>query len=650
MSVKLTTDLKGKINNLRDFKGEALQPLFETLINAIQAIEEKTNKLEEEKITISIDRVPSISEDFGTQPITDFTIEDTGIGFTENNFNSFLTSDSTYKFNKGCKGIGRFFWLKAFDSISVESNYFEGDKLYFRSFSFDIKSGVQEKGNNEIKSGETGAKIKLHGFKKEYQSQNSAYKTTSKIAQRILEHCLHYFILQKAPKIILIDGGEKISINDLFKELEKNIEKGEFKVDNLSFDIYHLKLHSTIAKMHKLVLCAHSREVYSEDISKILGTKSEFEDDGKKFIYSTYITGKYLDEKVDAERMGFNMPDQDDLTGEISKQRIVESALNETKGFLKEYLEQLKIQKKEIIDKFVSNNPSLRAIPKYSPEVYGEIDPSSSEEKINEVLHKYKGKTEYEIKLKSAKILKSQNDSKENIESDIAKITSQLDDFQKDQLAEYIVNRKLIINLLEKKLGYNNKSDYFDEKIIHDLLFPRKTSSEDIMYESQNLWLIDERLNFHSFATSDLQIPTLNKDNKDRPDILIFHETDDDRIARSVSIIELKKPERKTHPSPPTDQVYNYIRKIQDSTIKHNNGLRINVDDSTRFYCYIICSITDEIKIIAENNNFIELKNNLGYYSFNNKLKAYTEILAYDQILADAKKRQKIFFDKLGLK
>jgi len=41
-------------------------------------------------------------------------VTDNGIGLDENNMRSFLQSDSTYRAEKGGKGVGRFAWLKAF--------------------------------------------------------------------------------------------------------------------------------------------------------------------------------------------------------------------------------------------------------------------------------------------------------------------------------------------------------------------------------------------------------------------------------------------------------------------------------------------------------------------------------------------------------
>lgn len=40
---------------------------------------------------------------------------------------------------------------------------------------------------------------------------------------------------------------------------------------------------------------------------------------------------------------------------------------------------------------------------------------------------------------------------------------------------------------------------------------------------------------------------------------------------------------------------------------------------------------------------------NLGYYGYNPKASAYVEIISYAKLLQDAKRRNKILFDKLHL-
>jgi len=656
MTTSLKTSLMGKINNLPQFKGEALLPVFEAVVNSIQSIEECGN-LKNGKITITINRdgqssLPVLDTD--KQKIIGFEIIDNGVGFDDTNFDSFLTSDTTHKLEKGCKGIGRFFWLKAFDYIEISSIYVNNGTGRKRSFRFTREDGISNVKDNTVKSKQETT-VKLVGFQEEYRKQPSAYKTTEKIAQRILEHCLSYFIAKNVPSIIVKDDDETIQLNELFNKISQNITTEEIDLSGEKFQISHIKLYSTYSKMHNLVFCGRSREVKSFNISNLLGTSSQFDEDNSRFIYSAYISSQYLDKYVSQSRIDFEIPNELDLlTGDfpLSIDDLKREIINRSKIFLADYLNSLLIRKREIAADYVEKkNPMLRSVIHYCPEIYDEIDPNSSDEKVDEILYKYKGKAEFEIRNRSKKLLKTQSESIDEVKAEYKEINEKLESFQKDQLTAYILFRKMIIDLLEKKLEINkNDGKYYNENIVHDIIFPRKATTDEINFEEHNMWLIDERLTFHSFATSDNRLcDTTDLESEERPDILVFAEVDDDKIARSVSVIELKKPQKSRFEEDPTRQLYRYVRKIASCSVKTMTGRILSVNGSTRFYCYAICDLTSPVVEYAENNNFAKLKGEFGYYTYNRLLNAHTEIIDFDKIIVDVKQRHKVFFEKLGI-
>ncbi len=217
-------------------------------------------------------------------------------------------------------------------------------------------------------------------------------------------------------------------------------------------------------------------------------------------------------------------------------------------------------------------------------------------------------------------------------------------------MAGYLIWRKLIIQLLENKIKLNKEGGYEKEAIIHDIVFPRKAISNQITFDNLNLWIIDEQLTFHQFAASDKELSSFSSSKRDlRPDIFVCTEGDENQNARSVSIIEFKKPQRESFDQDPVSEMYKVLREIKGKKV-NSTGRPILIDPiTTRFYCYAICDITDKIIEYAENNAWVKLKDNLGYYQFNQSLNSYTEILSYDEILSDVKKRHKIFFEKLGI-
>ena len=265
-------------------------------------------------------------------------------------------------------------------------------------------------------------------------------------------------------------------------------------------------------------------------------------------------------------------------------------------------------------------------------------------------MYAYKGKAEHEVRKRSDKLLKTQPKSISEIEVQYREITERLEDFQKDQLAGYILFRKMIIDLLDKKLGLNTEGRYSNEEIVHDIVLPRKADTDAIRYEDHNLWLIDELLTFHAVASSDKRLCDISTSpSEERPDVLVFSEVGDNRVARAVSLIEFKKPQRTAFDEDPTKQLFRYVREVRKSGIWLPNGRQVSVDDSSRFYCYVICDLTQQVQEFAENGNYAKLQGEFGFYTYNRNHNAHVEIIAFDKIVLDAKQRHKAFFEKLGI-
>jgi len=246
--------------------------------------------------------------DLDESGITGFIITDNGIGFNEANYDSFETSDSIHKQALGGKGVGRFLWLKAFESVEIDSVYVANEQRMKRKFAFTTKDGIQEDLHAET-TDEVRTVVRLRGFKEEYRRLPSAYKTTAKIAQRIMEHCLTYFISGQAPRVIVFDQDERLVLNEIFdKDIKNNITLETVQIEGHDFSLVHIKLYSTHEKMHNAVLCANRRDVKALSLAKSLGTSSQFDDSDRRFTYALYVTSAYLDQTVDNYRLDFEIP------------------------------------------------------------------------------------------------------------------------------------------------------------------------------------------------------------------------------------------------------------------------------------------------------------------------------------------------------
>lgn len=91
-------DVAGRVRNVALPKSRALLPLYEAITNSIQAIEGAGEK--EGKITIKFTREPVLQlldTDSSIGDIVSFEVIDNGVGFNQENFDAFQTSDTTYK-------------------------------------------------------------------------------------------------------------------------------------------------------------------------------------------------------------------------------------------------------------------------------------------------------------------------------------------------------------------------------------------------------------------------------------------------------------------------------------------------------------------------------------------------------------------------
>ena len=165
-------DIKGKINEKRLAFSNTLLPLYEAIVNSIQAIEEDSAT----KIgIIEIDIVRSTQQTIDTTilpTITDFHIKDNGVGFNAKNYESFNFAHSTYKFEKGGKGIGRFTWLRAFAKAEIESRFYENETWNLRTFNFEpTKLGIEKHQLDKVNgTAERYTIVKLKDLKEDFEN------------------------------------------------------------------------------------------------------------------------------------------------------------------------------------------------------------------------------------------------------------------------------------------------------------------------------------------------------------------------------------------------------------------------------------------------------------------------------------------------
>jgi hypothetical protein len=670
------TNIAGKVRNTKLPARKCLWPLYETISNSIHAIEEKGN-LESGQIQIFISRNgrPETLKDLRVvdkYPIRGFSVHDNGIGFTEDNFKSFLTAESDYKIIKGSKGIGRFVALKAFKQVKYSSVFLDNKEFRKRTFTFKpIENGIFEYKEFSSPDSKSMTIADLQDYREEYQK--FCPKILSEIAEKIVEHFLIYFLEDKCPYITLIDqNGEEILLQNYFGNTFKgSIKRRAFSQKGENFTLNLLRVYNT-RKSHQIHYCANNREVKYELLNSFipdLGRNIE-EEEENHFVYHAYLTSDYFDKSVDNERIDFNLS-EDEVEDEneviidgLSMKSIRKVAIENIEELLKPYLNVVREEKFKTYESHIYESaPQYKTILKYHPDTIKKMQPNLSGNKLDIELFKIQTDLETEIKVLGDQVL-NPNDAFLNsseYQEKYSEYIEKFNDIGKANLAKYIVHRKAVIELLDRFLGLDDEK-YQTEEIIHNIFFPIRSESDEINYDRQNLWLIDERLAYHNYLSSDKSfrnIKVTESINLQRPDLLIFNDSfafvNDDAPHHSFIIVEFKRPEREGYSfdsskKNPVDQVLQYIRTIRSNQAFDRKGKRIDfISDNTPFYSYIIMDFNESIKQVLDDKDFKKTPDAMGYFKFHEKYNAYIEVISYQKLLKDAKMRNRILFDKLGL-
>lgn len=655
-------DIKGKINEKRLSYSNTLLPLFEAIVNSIQAIEEY-NPTKIGIIEISLIRSKQGELDFNkNEPlpeIIDFHIKDNGVGFNESNYESFNFAHSTYKFSKGGKGIGRFTWLRAFKKAEIESRFKENDSWKLRKFNFELtKSGIEKHTLEDVNSSaERYTIVKLLNLKEDYRKWCN--NNPEDIAFKIIEHCFVYFLNSNCPRIIIKDGEVKLVVNDLFKVFTNGqVEAQNIKIRENSFKLNIVKLYNSKLD-NKIHYCANTREVSNDKISIDIPEFDNYLTDknDEQFSIAIYVEGEYLDNNVNDERtnIAFAKGQDIDFPNETSQEELRKYITDKLVLDFAEQIEELSKNRVEKVKSFVDNHPRYKQLLKYRANEIKRIPSTLSDDKMEIELFKIQQSLDLEVKQEATKAIKfisGEEDEKDFIQKH-QDLFNKIIEVGNSKLSEYVIHRKLVLDLFEKFL--NEKAT---ERAVHNLIFPLHKLSDEIGFEDHNLWMIDDKLAYHKYLASDKKfkvIEPVNSESNERPDLIVFNKpfafSNDNKPYQSIVLIEFKRPMRNDYDDEenPIAQINRYAREIISGEIKDKNNREFDFRENTPIYSYIICDLTKRLKYYAKDAGYKQLPNGDGFFFFNDNYNMYVEIMSFDKILNDSRERNRVLFEKLNL-
>lgn len=641
----------------------AMQPLFEAISNAIHSTQSRFGDEVSTKGRVTV-TVSTNREKKGVWA----TVEDNGFGLDEENWEAFTTTDTDNKIKIGGKGVGRLLWLDCFETISISSIFKDGKETKKREFKFVLllENQIQDESVTSVTTdGDSSFFVKFEGLRAngylDWFPGRDSY-----IFQHLTSHFLPVFIGGRAPLVTVHVGDKTRHYPDAIKEIvhrrdpEIEISTDEYGLLKLTLMECDKVASSDLKGSHFVHFIAHDRTVHSQAIDGKLGLK--YFGPNSDRVFHAILTGDFLDKNVNQERTAFTFEDA-----------IIENLINDMctpyiEKFLAGPLAKLSGEQRQIIEAITSTYPSVAF--GNAEELQGKVP---SGELKSDAIYAHLARERFRRDEKQAEkirtVLSRLKDSSTDANSfaaAIADASKALEDAEQRSLAEYVVRRKVVLDfieiLLEKVRDDSRDSAYQREDILHSFICPVKVNNvvdgKSRRVEpsaSHDLWIVDERLTFAEYFSSDVEFNSLADafDSEERADVLIFdyvhglRQTDE---PSKVLLVEFKRPGRTSYAENenPQFQVERYVQRLQSGKLTDVRGRPVKLDQNTIFYCYIVADIVG--KLDEWTFTWQRTADGRGrLYRPNGGFLGSVELIGWDALIEDARARNRAFFDRAGI-
>lgn len=639
----------------------AMQPLFEAISNSIHSCQAEFG----ESVAAAGKVVVTVSTSRKKEDVW-ATVEDNGQGLNQKNWEAFTTTDTDNKIAIGGKGVGRLLWLDCFEAIRVESVFQTDDGLMRRAFDFVL--AIENQIQNERVSPASDAfrssfhvrftGLRSNGYEAKFPGRGSF------VFQHLTSHFLPAFIGNRCPQV-------QVNVGDETRNYPADIDKivfrraPEIEIETEAYGLLKLTMmeceksaSADLKGSHFIHFIAHDRTVHSQSIDGKLGLKTFGPENNR--VFHGILTGEYLDNQVNQERTAFLFEDA-----------VIERIINDTcashlESFLAEPLALLRGSQREIIEEITQSYPSV---------AFGDTDELQAKlpsgELSNDAIYGHLSRERFRRDLRQAEKIKAVLTRLKGKDADpttfaaaITEASQAIEDAERRSLAEYVVRRKVVLDfielLLEKVRDDDSDSAYQREDILHSFICPVRvnTISEGRKVEasaSHDLWIVDERLTFAQYFSSDVDFSTLSRaaEGDERPDVLIFdyvHGLRQTDSGSKVLLVEFKRPGRTSYADDenPQLQVERYIRRLQSGRLTDVKGRPVQLNEQTIFHCFIVADIVG--KLDEWTYTWQRTPDGRGrIYRPDNGFRGSIELVGWDALLTDARARNQAFFDYAGI-
>lgn len=578
------------------------------------------------------------------------TIHDNGNGLDKDNYKAFRTPFTGNKLKKGGKGFGRFIAFKVFKEIT----YYSRSITDILSFKFDVFANeeiINLSGESQTQFAE-GCSTTYRQIREQFNSHWQRLEK-SEILESIARNFMTYLVLGHMPKTTVIFDGESFDVADHFNKVFSDTTTFTFvvelrdKAEDFTCDISRSKKGKTFRRHSLLFFADHRVLGAGRSIENKLGRPSFRDEAGGDYVIIASISGDFIDRNANTTRTHLEAT-EDEIAA------IVDAACSKIGETESAQVDKIKEAQKTEVTTLLHRHPLLRS--GLSGITIGEYVRSKPNNWRTENFVSDLALQRHREDRKWDSLVHDILTDKDKFAARRKELLNRVASVYRDALAEYVVHRRQILELAGSVIGADDDGKMNKEETIHNLIFPRYSDTESKKYFQHNLWMLDERLAFVSYVSSDRTLHGGRRALGDKiTDIAFFDEcyVSGGDGTNGLMIVEFKKPGRDDYVfgkdgADPVKQVEDTIEKIRDrGSFITTKGKSIDIPSSTPATAIVVCDLEPSLKKLAERYDFSLSWNKLGYFKYHETFDIYIEIMGYNTLISNAEKRNAAFFDIL---
>jgi hypothetical protein len=626
-------------------------PMYEAGSNSIHALLEKfggANIAHKGKLVFSIS-IGTTPEEFSV------TVSDNGDGLNVRNYYAFRTPFTGNKLKRGGKGFGRFIAFKVFEEVAYYSKSFSDEgRLETRSFIFDIFAAEEiiETVGGIAPEFETGCAVTYRQIKPAYRNRWSEL-TEQSILNGLSSNFLTYLVDGRMPETSVSIGGKDFDLRSHFKSIFRHEQSHNFSIDfgdatsDFKCDVSRVERGKPFSR-HTLLLFADNRLLGAgRVIENKLGRPAFQRSDGTEYVVIASVSGPFLDANANLARTALEATE--DQVAEIVDRACQAILTTESAQH-----EIIKADQQNSVLSLLTRHPLLRyALSGTTVADYVRSKPNSwrqenfvSDLAIQRLREEKRWSTYVQTTIADPKLFAARK----------SQLLERVSDTYRDALAEYIVHRKAVIEIADQLRGADDDGLMTREDAFHQLMFPRREDSVSKKYFQHNLWLLDERLAFVSYVSSDRTLHGGRRTLGDKVTDIAFY--DECYVAggqgnTSVVIVEFKRPGRDDYSFgreglDPIRQIHDTVEHIRDrKSFVTTTGKTIDIPESTPITAIIVADLEPTLRQLARRYDFAETWEKTGLFKYHEDFDVFIEIIGFNKLISDAEKRNAAFFEIL---